>query len=326
MRSSRLSEITGQAKTPPSEARGKRPLLTLEEARILKAWLRSESTPPTVAARAQIIRFAAAGLSNSEIARELGVTRGTVILWRERFEREGLRSLIEVRPGRGRRPSVSLRAMERILGGARHGCRSAGAAPTYEAQAAACGVSAATVYRIWDEHGLAKRVVADPTGDDGGPHLRGLYLDPPDRALVATGRAPAQEASAEIPVGLARALDRFDRIVAGPSSMRDRERAFLNFLRRVERSTPGDRPLRLLVGRAGVHERPRVARWIRAHRRYRLEVVASSASARDLVAHSGAACGRRASAEALRLIDDLRGYLTIYDGDPDRFVWLVSES
>lgn len=324
MRRSRLSEINGQASSALAEPARKGPLLTLEEARILKAWLHASTTPPTVAARARIIRFAAAGLSNSEIARELGVTRGTVILWRRRFEREGLLSLTEVRPGRGRRPSVSIRAAKEILRNARARARSPAAPPTYGEQAAACGVSAATVYRVWDAHGLPKRTGTEVSSEPAEPALLGLYLDPPDRAFVVAGAA--RDANSELPSALTRALDRFDRVVSGPSSVRDRERAFLKFLRRVERSARGAAPLRLVVAAAsGVHERPVVARWLRAHG-FRVELARGDESARELLARTGGLPWKRwqRGGPAARLADDLRGYLSTYDGEPDRFVWLSS--
>jgi transposase len=332
VRRPKLSEITEQVSPAPAEPARRGPLLTLEEARILKAWLHASTTPPTVAARARIIRFAAAGLSNSEIAREVGVSRGTVILWRDRFECEGLLSLTEVRPGRGRRPTVSIRAAREILGVARARRRRGGAAQSYGAQAAACGVSTATVYRVWDAHGLPRRTPVDAVADGTVPEILGIYLDPPDRVLAVAG-PPAEGELAVIPGALARALDRFDRVVSGPSSARDRERAFLKFLRRVERSARSGVMLRLVVATAnGVHERPVVARWIRAHRFHVEHAIGDDAIGdeltRRLLEHTGELAWKRCQRGGVagRLAEDLRGFLSSYDGDPDRFVWLASES
>ena len=164
--------------------------ITEDQRRTLEQWLRAQKTPQQVAVRARIILMAAEGAANNRIAGELGVSRSTVILWRERFAEGGPRALTETAPGRGRKPSISAERIKAIVeatisttppGATQWSCRT---------MAAAQGVSPATVQRIWDAHGLAPHRVRsfklsrDPHFTEKLIDVVGLYLDPPDKAIV----------------------------------------------------------------------------------------------------------------------------------------------
>src|SRR4030067_3091532 len=80
------------------------PLAVSEEQRkVLETWVRAHSTPQSVATRARIILLSGDGVSNNRIAKDLAITRPTVILWRERFAAGGPLALTEGEAGRGRR-------------------------------------------------------------------------------------------------------------------------------------------------------------------------------------------------------------------------------
>ncbi len=121
---------------------------------LLERWAAAQKTPQSVALRARIVLLAAAGESNSEIARTLDVSRPTVILWRQRFGEGGAQALTETKPGRGRKPTISAAKIKAIVqattqtrppGQTQWSCRS---------MAKAQGVSPATVQRVWNAHGL----------------------------------------------------------------------------------------------------------------------------------------------------------------------------
>jgi hypothetical protein len=339
MRRSGISEITGQSgqgeiAEDASGAESPAIRVTAEEMRVLEAWLAAPDTLQSVVRRASIIREAARGRSNSAIARKLAVGRATVILWRRRFAREGILSLSEVRPGRGRRRSVSTRTVRAIVEAARRGGTASGPAPSARHLAEQSGVSAATVYRLWDAHGVrldALGATPDRSQERAAGALLGIYLDPPDRVIALRGGEPQPllQCGVALRRALSGALDRFDRCAVGHGLPRDRERAFLKFLRHIERETSVEGAFVLVLDGAGAtHARAAVRRWLEARpgaETRRASAEGSTATLLALTTEEVARPQRAIGSRALRrLLDDVRGYLSIYEGEPDRFIWLAS--
>ena len=81
----------------------------------MRQWLASHGTPQQVALRSRIVLAAAAGQSDSAIARQLELNRKTVMLWRARFTEQGIESLWEVAPGRGRKPTYGAKKIKEIV-------------------------------------------------------------------------------------------------------------------------------------------------------------------------------------------------------------------
>ena len=296
----------------------------------MESWLAAPDTLQSVIRRASIIREAARGRSNSAIARELSVSRATVILWRRRFAREGILSLSEVRPGRGRRRSVSTRTVRAIIEAARRGSTASGPGSSARYLAEQAGVSAATVYRLWDAHGVRLDTPAAPDRSPDGA-LLGVYLDPPDRVIALRGGEPQPllQCGVALMRALSGTLDRFDRRAVGHGLPRDRERAFLKFLRHIERETSLEGSFVLMLDGAGAtHGRAAVRRWLEARPGAETRTVSAQSSTAALLAlttEEVARPQRAVSSRSLRrLLADVRGYLSIYDGEPDRFVWLAS--
>ncbi|MGA8744827.1 MAG: IS630 family transposase, partial [Solirubrobacterales bacterium] len=171
------------AATAPAE-------LSEEQRALLERWVKAHGTPQSIAMRARVVLMAADGASNSAIARALSVSRPTVIMWRERFAKGGPQALTEVKEGRGRKRTISAAKVKEIVtattqttppGQTHWSCRS---------MAKAQGVSPASVQRIWDAHGLAPHRVrafklsADPHFTEKLTDVVGLYLNPPEKALV----------------------------------------------------------------------------------------------------------------------------------------------
>ena len=128
--------------------------LSEKDRRVLRGWVRAHNTPQQVVRRGMIILRASEGLTNSHIAQEVGVSRATVIEWRKRFLKEGLSALMQIKPGRGRKPQLGAERVEQIVEATLHSLPPGATHWSCRSMAKAQGVSHATVQRIWDAHGL----------------------------------------------------------------------------------------------------------------------------------------------------------------------------
>jgi transposase len=313
-----------------------------------------------VALRARIILMAADGAANNRIAGELGVSRSTVILWRARFADGGPSALTETAPGRGRKPSISAERIKAIVDatlqttppGATHwSCRT---------MARAQGVSPATVQRIWDAHGLAPHRVRtfklsrDPRFTEKLTDVVGLYLNPPDKAIVLCVDEKSQiqaldRTQPSLPMKRGRAgtmthdykrngtttlfaaLDLLDGTVIGECHARHRHQEFLAFLRRLDRTYPPELDLHLIVDNYGTHTHPDVLTWLAApaHARFKLHFTPTSSSWLNLVERwFRELTTRRLRRGVFRSVPDLvaviYAYIALNNADPKPFVWTAS--
>jgi transposase len=166
------------------------PNMTDDERRTLDAWVRRRTTARALAARSQIVLTCAAGGTIGSVASELGVSRDMVSKWRGRFVRDRLEGLTdEPRPGRPR--TISDKQVERVITKTLEE-RGPGADSHWSTRsmAAASGMSQSAVSRIWRAFGLNPHLVetwklpADPQFIEKVRDIVGLYLDPPEKALV----------------------------------------------------------------------------------------------------------------------------------------------
>ena len=156
----------------------------------LREWASAHGTPQQVALRCQIVLAAAAGQSDSSVAQQCQVNRKTVLLWRTRFAQQGLPSVWEIAPGRGRKPTYGVEKVQSIIdttllskpkGRSHWSCRSL---------AQQMGVSKSTVNNIWRSHNLKPHRVKtfklsrDPHFLEKLTDVVGLYLNPPEKAMV----------------------------------------------------------------------------------------------------------------------------------------------
>ena len=161
------------------------------EQRELQALARRRSVQARVQQRARIIVLAAQGWQNKEIAAEVGLDRRQVALWRQRFIDGGVAALMQDAPRSGRTPSVTTPAMEsRIVATTLHDTPIAATHWSTRTLAAQLGVGPTTVRRVWKRNGLKPHQQAtfklsrDPRFEDKLVDVVGLYLNPPEHALV----------------------------------------------------------------------------------------------------------------------------------------------
>src|SRR5215467_7304068 len=155
---------------------------------MLESWLRAPNTTQGVALRAKVILASAKGEGVRPLARRLGVSPNTVAVWRRRYRRQGLAGL-RTKPRAGRPRQISASKEQAVISAT---LRKPKAATHWSARRLAkeVGLSSATVHRIWQKYGLQPHRVEnfkfsrDPQFDQKLADIVGLYLDPPERALV----------------------------------------------------------------------------------------------------------------------------------------------
>jgi transposase len=167
------------------------PLLVADEQRsVLEKLIRSQTAPHRDVQRARVLLMACDGFANTQIALEVGISPATVMNWRQRFSEDGLRNFSSVRPGRGRKPSIPQAQVEEIVRLTLHETPPGATHWSCRTMAERAGVSSATVQRIWAARGLQPHRVetfklsGDPRFEEKLVDVVGLYLDPPEKAVV----------------------------------------------------------------------------------------------------------------------------------------------
>ena len=315
---------------------------------------RARSAPHRQVQRAKALLLAADGVANNRIADEVGVTVVTVRAWRNRFAEEGLAKLGEVRKGRGPKPSIPAEKVEEIVAATLHSKPKGETHWSTRSMAKHAGVSRNTVQRIWKARGLKPHLVdtfkisTDPAFEDKLTDVVGVYLNPPEQAVVlcldeksqvqALDRTqkvlPMQPGHAEQrthdyvrhgTTTLFAALEIATGKVTGVCKNRHRHQEFLAFLKHVARAYP-DQQLHLVMDNYAAHKRVEVRDWLAAHPRVQVHFTPTSASWMNLVEVWFGIIERQAIHRgSYRSVTDLtRAIRTFIDGWNQRahpFVW-----
>ncbi|MBI4310241.1 MAG: IS630 family transposase [Chloroflexi bacterium] len=333
-------------------------MMTAEQRDTLKAWVRAPSTPQSVALRARIVLRAADGLANSRIAEEEDTSRPTVILWRRRFEQGGPAALPEIAPGRGRPVTYGADRVKAVVEATTQ-TKPAGATHwSTRSMARAQKMGHATVHRIWVAHGLQPHLTkrfklsTDKRFTEKLTDVVGLYLNPPDKAIVLCVDEKSQIQALQrtkpgLPMKKGRcgtmthdykrhgtttlfaALNVLEGQVIGECMAKHRHQEFLRFLRRLDREFPEDTPLHLIVDNYGTHNKPKVKAWLARHPRFSLHFTPTSSSWLNLVERWFRELTekriRRGSFDSVpELIAAIDEYLAASNADPRPFVWQAS--
>jgi transposase len=262
--------------------------------------------------RARIVIMAAAGVASKDIARRLRVSRPTVQLWRERFLALRLAGLEKDAPRPGRLPQIPAQKVRAVVEAT---LRTKPADATHwstRTMAQAQGISEATVRRIWKRHRLRPHLVEtfklsqDKLFYEKLQDVVGLYLNPPDKALVLCVDEKSQIQALErtrplLPLRpglparqthdykrngtttLFAALNMLDGKVIGDCMPHHRHQEFIRFLERVDAQTPAELDLHLIVDNYGTHKHERVRTWLGRHPRFHLHFTPTSSSWLNMV-------------------------------------------
>ena len=287
-------------------------VLSEEEQAILDGWARSRSLPVRQVQRAQIIQLAAEGVESQEIAQRLGISRPTVQLWRQRFLALRLAGLEKDAPHPGRIPRISQRRVRAIVYATLHTKPENATHWSTRTMAEAQGVSEATVRRIWKRHNLKPHLTKtfklsrDKRFAEKLHDVVGLYLNPPDRALVLCVDEKSQIQALDrtqpgLPLKKGRcgtmthdykrngtttllaALSMLDGHVIGDCMPRHRHQEFIRFLKKIDAETPAELDLHLIVDNYSTHKHDRVKAWLQRHPRFHLHFTPTSSSWLNLV-------------------------------------------
>ena len=332
--------------------------LTQEHNRVLQTWVAARNTPQKIVLRSRIILLAAAGKANRAIAKELEISRTTVILWRNRFQQGGPAALAEDAPGRGRKQTITAAQVQQIVEATLHSKPNAATHWSVRTMAREQGVSPASIQRIWDAHGLKPhrtrtfKLSRDKHFVEKLTDIVGLYLNPPDKALVICVDEKSQiqalnRTQPGLPMKAGRcatlthdykrngtttlfaALNMLDGKVIGECMARHRHQEFLKFLRRLDREWPSHMTLHLIVDNYGTHKHPNVKKWLQRHRRFHLHFTPTSSSWLNLIERWFAALTekrlRRGSFFSVEeLIQAIAEYLEETNRQPKPFLWTAS--
>jgi transposase len=337
---------------------GERIILTPKEQATINRWSRGKSIPLRLVQRAQIIRLAAQGVFSHEIAKRLGVSRPTVQLWRERFLALRLAGLEKDAPRPGRLPRINHKKVMAIVNATLHTTPPNATHWSTRSMAKAQRVSKDTVYRIWKQYNLKPHLVKkfklsrDKRFLEKLYDIVGLYLNPPDKALVlcvdeksqiqALERTqpilplrpgiPARQTHDYLRHGtttLFAALNMIDGTVIGDCMPRHRHQEFIRFLQIINVKTPPDLDLHLIVDNYGTHKHPRVQSWIRRHPRFHLHFTPTSSSWLNMVeswfSQLTSKRIRRGSFNNVKdLIKAIKKYIESHNQNPKIFIWTAS--
>ena len=332
------------------------PALTLSsgEREALERWSRRPKTAQALAQRARIVLACAAGVTNADVSTQVRVTRQTVGRWRARFLKKRLDGLLdEPRPGAPRK--ITDAHVERVITMTLESTPQEVTHWSTRSMAKTCGLSQTAVSRIWRAFALQPhrsetfKLSKDPLFIEKVRDIVGLYLNPPDKALVLCADEKSQVQALDrtqplLPMrpgqaerrthdyvrhgttSLFAALDVKSGKVIGECHRRHRAREFRKFLGTIDASAPTRLDVHLILDNYGTHKTPSIRRWLVRHPRFHLHFTPTSASWMNLVERwFGLLTERQIRRGTHRSTRELEGaimaYLNSNNKHPKPFVW-----
>ena len=323
---------------------------------------RSGKTSVRLKQRLSIVLLADEGLSNLEIAKLIPLSSMTIGVWRNRFAEEGLEGIAKNRP-RGatmygarddsyaslRKQIVEITTTEKPEGETHWSTRTL---------AAKLGTNSMFVSRVWRDNGLKPHLIKgfkvsnDPNFEEKLVDVVGLYLDPPDNAAVfcvdeKSSIQALDRTQPGLPMKKGRAgtmthdykrngtstlfaaLNVFTGEVIGECKQRHRHQEFLSFLKAVEKQTPEDLDLHVIVDNYSTHKHKKVKNWLKRNKRVTLHFIPTSSSWLNLVERffgliTDKAIRRGVFSSVKDLEEKLMHFISNHNEDPVPFVWTKS--
>jgi transposase len=334
--------------------------LSSEDRAVLEQQARGRSLPARLVERSRIILQAADGLQDREIAAELGITPEKVARWRNRFLECGRETLAKDAPRPGRTRTVTDRKVAWIVKLTTSSKPVNATHWSTRTMAERAGVSEATVRRIWRSHGLKPhlsktfKVSTDPLFAEKLADIVGLYLNPPEHAIVLSVDEKSQIQALDrtqpgLPLKKGRcgtmthdykrngtatlfaALDTLDGRVISMCDDRHRHQEWLRFLRIIEKLTPKDRQVHLIVDNYATHKHPAVRRWIERRKRFHVHFTPTSCSWLNMVERffrdlTEKRLRRGVFRNVEELLESIGEFIDNHNRKPKPFIWTAKAS
>ena len=282
-------------------------ILTEEQSKQLKRWSRGRSTAVRLSQRARIVLLAAEGKLNQEIAAEVGVTEGTVGRWRHRFAELGLRGIEKDLPRGGRKPTRRSRIEREIIKKTTQEKPANATHWSTRSLADELGTTQSMVHRVWQANGLKPHLVQtfklsnDPRFEEKLIDVIGLYLNPPDNAIVFSVDEKSQVQALDrtqpsLPLVKGRcgtmthdykrngtttlfaAIDLAHGEVIAKCMTRHRHQEWIKFLAYIDELTPAELDIHVVADNYATHKHAKVKRWLARHPRFHMHFIPTSSS------------------------------------------------
>lgn len=328
--------------------------LSADERKSLEHTARATTSAVRDVLRARIVLLAAHGGENCDIAAELSTSEQTVSKWRRRFAEQRFEGLRD-QPGRGRKRHYTDHTIERIVEDTLHTTPEQATHWSTRSMAEHAGVSHTTVQRIWHAHELKPHLLHtfklsnDKRFVEKLRDVIGLYVNPPEHALVLCVDEKSQIQALDrtqpgLPMKKGRAgtmthdykrhgtttlfaaLNVLEGTVIGKCYQRHRHTEFLRFLRDIDRQTPAELDIHLIVDNYSTHKHERVKTWLARHPRFHLHFIPTSSSWLNLVERffreiTDKRIRRGVFRSVRELTKAIYAFLQHFNENPRPFVW-----
>jgi transposase len=324
----------------------------------LEGWVADRNTPQKLVWRARIVLLSADGVGVMAIVRSVGKSKVTVGRWQERYLAKGIAGLRRDATRPGRKPPLAAEVIARVVQKTVHEKPVAGTHWSIRTMAAAVGISYTSVQKIWKAHGLKPHLVktfklsTDKRFVEKVKDVVGLYLDPPEKAVVFSVDEKSQIQALDrtqpgLPMKkgqagtmthdykrhgtttLFAALDVATGSVIGQCMKRHRHQEWLKFLRAIDRNTPRALSVHLIADNYATHKHDTVKAWLKRHPRFHMHFTPTSGSWLNQVERFfGRITEDRIRRGVFKSVAELEAaiqqYLDHHNANPKPFTWTAS--
>jgi transposase len=331
-----------------------------EDRERLEKLIKDRNTAQKVVWRARIVALAGDGLGAVAISRSVGKSVLTVRRWRRRYAAKGVDGLLKDGTRPPRRKPLAAEKIKQVVDLTLHEKPPNATHWSLRLMATRVGIAPSAVHKIWKVHGLKPHLTRtfklsrDPNFIAKVEDVVGLYLNPPDKALVLSVDEKSQIQALDrtqpgLPMKKGRcgtmthdykrngtttlfaALNMLDGSVIGQCMPRHRHREFLRFLKTIDKQTPAHLDLHLIIDNYATHKTAAVTRWLKRHPRFHLHFIPTSASWLNMVERFFAEITekriRRGVFKSVAELENaVMNYLDNHNVDPKPYVWTKSAS